>query len=315
MFSKIFHSLTAFFNTLTDPGSSLLLDHQIQTELEQAARRDMVSTRSQDNTPASGASKIVGLEKKRKTGGEGEDTPAQPTPKRRRDSVKFNADAAGSSSTRKRDRPRKGGPAKTVNGGAGHETNFQSSDRETHSYTDSSPLREIVTDQDIEDKENKAAEVAVDKPGHQQDIISEVFDVDDQVKPGTENPTRSTKARSKRKIREDSEDTANVDRNVNVNTIRKKPGTSFTTVAETTHKRFGSEEIGIPETIPSTGIEERKGSWEDLSEDKDGSEDDAPETVTASAGFDKARTSALEVAKAAARYHIRNPSSHVVGVR
>ena len=71
-------------------------------------------------------------------------------------------------------------------------------------------------------------------------------------------------------------------------------------VVQATHKKFGIENVDIPEPSP---LEEKVKdvASETMSEADNNSEDEAPETVTASAGFNNARTAVLEAAKVAAR--------------
>ena len=72
--------------------------------------------------------------------------------------------------------------------------------------------------------------------------------------------------------------------------------------AKVTHKRFGSEDIEIPELHiqeAKTGMDLLRDSLPDANDE---SEDEPPETVTASAGFEKARMATLEAAKVVARY-------------
>ena len=67
-----------------------------------------------------------------------------------------------------------------------------------------------------------------------------------------------------------------------------------------THKKFGVEDVDTPE--PSSLEEKVRDVASATSSESDNeSEDEAPETVTASAGFNNARTAILEAAKVAAR--------------
>ena len=72
-------------------------------------------------------------------------------------------------------------------------------------------------------------------------------------------------------------------------------------VLKVTHKRFDNDEIGTPETSPLKENVKDVAS-ETLLESDIESEDEAPETVTASAGFNNARNAILEAAKSAARF-------------
>lgn len=314
MFLRILYFFAAFlfsYNAPCDSESSLQIDQQIQIELERAAQQGMVSTRSQENTPASGISQDVVLKKKRKAGGGGEDLPAQPAMKKRRRLVKSNGDAAPAWSAHKPGRPRRRGSAKTVNGDAVRGRDRQESDQESDqepslqgSRPTSPPMPEIVTDQTVdEDTEDRAMEVAIIKPVDTRNMSSEVLDAHHRVKLSAEGATRSSKGRTKGKRTKDSEGIDGVDKcGAESSIIRNKPGSPFATAAQATHKRFGSEDDAVSGTVSSSGIERRKASRENISEDEVESGDEAPETVTVSAGFDKARTSALGAAKVAARY-------------
>ena len=322
MFSRFLNSLVVFFfsyNVSSDSDFSLQIHQQIQIELEQAAARGMVSTRSQDNTPIGGASQNIARGKKRKTGKEGEDSPARPATKRRRGSAKLNGDAALSSSARRRGSPRRRGSAKIANDDVTYVANHNESIQEPSlqgSPTIPAPLPGINSDQTLEDEEDKAIQLAMKKPNNTKDIGSEVLDAHDRVKTGAEGATRSTKGKARKERMKDSEGIVNMHKNsANVDTESEKPRISSTTAAKPSHKRFGSEEIEVPGTVSTIGIEKRKEGPGELSEDESASGDEAPETVTASAGFDKARTSALGAAKVAARYYFRDSNVPIVGLK
>ena len=309
MLSRISSSSAAFlfpYDALSVSESSFQVDRQILTELKQAAEQGMVSTRSQDNTPAGGAAQaskllypqVVVHVQKRKTGNTGEESPAQPMTKRRRRSASSNGDAA---------RPRNKGSPKTTNGDVAHTIDNNESDQKSSSQGSrptSPQTPRIITEQTLDsDKEDKAVEVAVNKPNHIEDLDNEVLDVNNRAMLGAEDSTGSRKGRAKKKKTKGLEGTAIVGKDgADVIAIGRKPETSSVTPAKATHKRFGSEDIEVPGTITSTGIEDWDEGQEDVSEDENESGDEAPETVTASAGFDKARTSVLEAAKGAARY-------------
>ena len=322
MFSNFLHSLAVFLFSYTIPSDSefsLQIHQQIQIELEQAAARGMVSTRSQDNTPIGGASQNVVRGTKRKSGNDGEASQAQPATKRRRGSAKLDGDAALSSSARKRGRPRRRSSAKIANDNVTHGTDHNESTQEPSlegSPTNPTPLPAINSDQTLGDEEGKAIEVAMKKPDDTKDTGKEALDAHERVKPGAEGPTRSIKGRARKERIKDSEGIANVhNNNANVDTKSKKPTMSFTTAAHHSHKRFGSEEIEVPGTVSTIGIEERKEDPGELSEGESVSGDEAPEMVTASVGFDKARTSALGAAKVAARYYFRDSNVPTVGLK
>ena len=71
-------------------------------------------------------------------------------------------------------------------------------------------------------------------------------------------------------------------------------------VVKVTHKKFSIEDVNTSKSSP---LEEKikDVTSEISSEAGSDSEDEAPETVTASAGFDHARTAVLEAAKVAAK--------------
>ena len=313
MFSKFLHSLAVFlfpYSLSSDSEFSPRIHQQIQIELEQAIARGMVSTRSQDTTPIGGASQNFVRGKKRKTGKEGEDSPAQPATKRRRASAKLDGDAALSSSPPKQGRPRRRGSAKIADDNVTHVKDHNESIEEPSfpgSHTIPAPLPGINSDQPLENVEDKIIEGGMKKPNNTSDTGSEVLDAHDQVKFSAEGATRSIKGRARKERMEDSEGVANMHKNsANVDTKSKKSPIPFTTAAKPSHKRFGSEEPEVPGTIPTIGMEEQRESPGELSEDESVSGDEAPEMVTASAGFDKARTSAQGAAKVAARYSFRD---------
>ena len=322
MFSKFLHSLAVFFfshNISGDSEISLQIDQQIQIELEQAAARGMVSTRSQDNTPITGTSQNVERGKKRKTSKEREDSSAPPATKRRRGSANLDGEAALSSSAREQGRPRRRGSARIANDNVIHVIDHKDSVQEPSlqgSPTTPAPLPGINSDQMLEDEEDKAVEVVMKKPDSTEDTGSEALVAHERVKLGVEGATQSLNGRAKKKKMKDSERVVNAHKNsANVDTKSKKSTESFTTAAKPSHKRFGSEEIEVPSTISTIGIEERKAGPGELFEDESASEDEAPEMVTASAGFDKARKSALEAAKIAARYYFRDLNVPIVGLK
>lgn len=276
----------------------------------------MVSTRSHDNTPADGAShpsnqlypQVVVFEKKRKVDDRPEESPAQVVTKKRRRSTKSNGDAAPSSSAGKPGRPRKRAYAKIEDGHATNPLNHSESgqDPSTQGSRPTSPqIPGITTDQTIDDGEQKKAlePAALKKPDQMLRLDDEVLEAYDQVRPDASSATRSRKGKTAKKRMRDLEGSTGVDRNgADVVAPEKKPDVLFATAAKATHTRFGSEDIEAPGTVPSTSIEEREKSQEGQLGNESESGDEAPETVTASAGFDKSRTAALEAAKIAARY-------------
>lgn len=328
MFLRLLHFFTAFlfsYDFPCDSELSLQIDQQIQIELERAAQQGMVSTRSQENTPAGGTFQDVVLTKKRKAGDGGEDLPAQPaTKKKRRRSVKSNGDAAPASSANKPGKPRRRGSTKNINGDAVRVINRKGSNQESDqepslqgSRPASLPMPEIATDQTVdEDTEDSPMEVAKIEHDDTRNMSSEVLDAHDRVKISAEGAKRSPKGRTQGKRTEDLEGSDSVEKSSaeSIN-VRNKPGSPLATAAQATHKRFDSEDDPVSGTFSSSGIERRKGSRENVSEDEVESGDEAPETVTVSAGFKKARTSAVEAAKVAARYAFRDYGCLIVDLR
>ncbi len=330
MFARILHSLAAFVFSHTTPShltSIFQADQQLQTELEQAAEQSMVSTRSKDNTPAHSAPQtskplyplVLVHDQKRKIGNEGETSPAQAVTKRRRKSANSNGDGAPSSSAGKPGKPRGRPSTKTGIGDAARTTDYNEPGPE--SSTQGSPTSpqtsEITTKRPLDDnKEEKVVEVAVNKPNDINDPGSEVLDSHDQVKLNGESTTISRRSRKPKKKSEDLEEFIQMHKNgADTSPSGKKPETSFDSTAKATHKRFGSEDTDVPGAVHSGGIEERKWVPEGLSEDEGESGDEAPEIVTASAGFVKAHTLAQESAKVAARYVFQDCATPIVDLR
>ena len=288
----------------------LQLDRQIQSELEQAAERGMVSTRSQDNTPAARLSQpstllnpqVVVQEKKRKVDDDdGGDPLATAVTKRRRGSADSNGDAAPSFVAGEPGRPRQSISTTEAGGDAADVGHHNGSDQESStqgSHPTSSHTSRITTESTLDNEKNDSlTEVATNN-----EPKSDVLDAQDQVKLDTGGTTESRRGRTPKKGRKDSERVAHVDENDMDSGINGNDAeTAFPKAAKATHKRFGSEDVEVPKTVPSIGIEERREGREDLLEDGDESEDEAPETVTVSAGFDESRKTVLGAAKLAAR--------------
>lgn len=316
MFSRIIHSSAAFFspyNTPSESASDLQVDQQIQKELEQAAERGMVSTRSQDNTPIGDASypskqlypQVVVLEKKRKADDEAKQSPAQAVTKRRRRSAKSNGNAAPSSSASKPGRPRRVASAKFTNGDAAHVIDHHDSDQEppTQGNRPSPQTPKTTTEQTMDGREDEVIAVAVNNHSHTPNLDDEVSEAKDLLKSSSGSAGRSRKGKIPKKEEKDEDENAGVNGNeADMSARGKKPETSFGTKA--THKRFGSEDVEVLGTVLSNGMEAKEGTHKDQLEDEGDSGDEAPETVTASAGFDRARTTALDAAKVATRYII-----------
>lgn len=302
------------YDSPSDSAISLQVERQIRIELEQAAERGMVFTRSQDNTPAAGASlpskilhpQVSVLDKRRKVDDEGEDSPAHAVTKRRRTSAKSYDDAAPSSGARKPGRPRKSDSKQDTIADVVHVVEHNQSDQEpsTHVSRPDPPQTPANTmEKTIDyDEKDKAVEVDINKPSHTPSLGHNALEAHKQARSSSGSASTPRKAKSPRKGK-DSDGFAGVNGNgASMSTQGRKPQTPSVTAAKATHKRFDSEDIEVPATLPSAIVEGREGSQEWISEGAHESEDEAPETVTASAGFEKARTSAMDAAKVAARY-------------
>lgn len=316
MFSRLLHNSVAFlfpFNAHSEPVSNSQANQQIQTELEQAAEQGMVSTRSQDNPSAGGVSQpsqvlypqVVVLERKRKIENGGEESSAQAVTKRRHMSAKSNGDVAIASSIHKPGRLHGRVSTQDAHGDASLAMDQNESDQEPSaqgSHPDSLQKPIITTEQIIENRGKSVVEVAVSKPSDARFLNNEVSEADDQVNTSFGRAVRSKKGKISKERTKDSDEIAGVDdKYADVSSPEKKPETLSATAAKSTHKRFGSEDIEVLGTAPLINIEEGEGSQEDVSDEEGESGNEAPETVTASVSFDKARTSALNAAKFVAR--------------
>ena len=318
MFSRILRSSVALLfpnNAPLDPASSSQVDQQLQTELEQAAEQGMVSTRSQDTTPAAAVSHpsktlyplVVVQEIKRKAVAEGEESLAQAVTKRRRRLAESTGHAASPSSASRPEQPPRRASAQAIYGDTNGTGDSSGSEHQRLVRSDPqnfSDLLQVAVDQAIDGKKR-------DKPIH--DPINrpmEIFansaslDENEQVKMDVDNPKRSSTGKTLKKRSKDAEGVAADEGKVDTGIPEKNPTTSTSEHAKATHKRFGSEDLEVPVMVPLNGDGEQKGSLENISQDEGESDDEAPETVTASAGFEKARTLALDAAKVAARYII-----------
>ena len=317
MFSRVLHFSAAFlfpYITSTESLSSLQVDKQIQTELEQAAEQGMVFTRSQDNTPAGAAfqpskslyPQVVVPERKWKVNIEGEESPAQAVTEKRRRSAKSNGDAAPSSSAHKPGRPRRRTSTKAEHGDVAYAIDHNEPDQKssTQSSRPNPPQTPAITTEQTndDDKGAKATEVAISAHSHTLGLDDEVSEAHEQAKPEAGSVTRSRKGKTSKKRKRDFEGTAGVDENgADISISGKKPGVPLATAAKATHKRFGSEDIEVSGPVTLSSIEEQERVKENQFVDDGESEDEAPDTLTAAAGFEKARTSALDAVRVAAR--------------
>lgn len=318
MFSRILRSSAALLfsnNAPLEPVSGSQVDQQLQTELERAAEQGMVSTRSQEPTPAAGVSQpsktlyphVVVHEMKRKPDKEGKESLAQAVTKKRRRSAESNGHAAPPSSASKPEKPPRGTSAQATYGDAnGTEDNNGS---EHGPIVRSNPenfsdVLEVAVDQAIDGKKrDEPIQNPINRP---METLSNsaLLNEQNQAKMNGENPKRSRNGKTLRKRSKHAEGVVGVDeREVDTSSFEKNPPRSTSKNATAIHKRFGSEDLQVPVMVPLSD-EERKGSLENIPNDEGESDDEAPDTVTASAGFEKARTLALDAAKVASRYVI-----------
>ena len=314
MFLKFLPSSAASLNPYFDSSesaSSFLVDHQLQTELERVAEQAMVSSRSQVKMPASDAfqpskslySQTSVREKRKKVDNDGAENSAPTVAKRRRGLTKSNGDTALSC---KPDRPGAQSIITSVTNDVARATDINESDHEL--FTESSRPRhsqtpEMATEQAVGDgNQDKAIERAMNKLNHSLSSEDEMADAQGRGKPYVDNALESRKSKIAKGRIKGSDAIAVVDRNGSHRSIRGKASNlSSATATRATHQRFGSEDIEIPVTVPSIGVRTQEEIEENLSEDKGESEDEVPETVTASAAFEEARTLVLGAANVAAR--------------
>ena len=318
MFSRILRSSAALLfpkNAPLDTASSSQVHQQLQIELEQAAEQGMVSIRSQETTPAAGvlqSSKTLYpvREMKRKAYNEGEESPAQAVTKKMRRSAEANGHAASPSSASKPEQPSRRASIQATHGDANGTENNNGSEHQPLVRSNSenfSDVVEVAVDQPIDGKKrDEPIQDPLNRP-IETFLNSGLLDEHDQAEMDVENPKRSRKGKTLKKRSKEAEGVAGVDeRNGDTSSPGKKPGDSTYENAKATHKRFGSEDLEVLGMVSLNGDGEQKGTLESISKDEDESDDEAPDTVTASAGFEKARTLALDAAKVAARYVTSN---------
>ena len=319
MFSRILRSSVALLfpnNNPLDSASSSQVHQQLQTELEQATEQGMVSTRNREPTPAAGVyhpsktfySHDVVREMKRKAEDEGEEPPAQAVTKRRRRSAEPNGHTASPSSASKPEQPPRRASAQALYGDTNSTEDKNGPEYQPLVRSNSqnfSDVLEVPVDQAIDGKKR---DETIQDPiirSMKTSLNSALLDENDQSKMDVENPKRLRNGKTLKKRSKDAEGVAGVDeKKVDTSTLGEKPTRSIPKNAKATHKRFGSEDLEVPVIVPPNGDGERKGSLENISKDEGESDDEAPDTVTASAGFEKARTLAQDAAKVAARYTI-----------
>ena len=320
MFSRFLRSSAALLfpnNVPLEPVSGSQVDQQLRTELERAAEQGMVSTRSQEPTLAAGVSQpsktlyplVVVHEMKRKADKEGKESLAQAVTKKRRRSAESTGHAAPPSSASKPEPSRRMASANATSGNANGIEDNNGSDHQPlvrSNPENSSEVLEVAVDQAIDGgKREKPMQGSINRPMETFNLNDMLLDEHDQAKMDVENSQRSRKGKTLHKRSKDAEGIAGVDdRKVDTSSPGNKPKESTYKNAKATHKRFDSEDLEVPGMVPLNGDGERKESLENISKYEGESDDEAPETVTVSAGFEKARTLALDAAKVAARYII-----------
>lgn len=302
---------------LRDTPLSPQPDQQLQAELEQAAEVGMVATRSQDHTLdgievqdiIENGPPSIGTVTKRKNGYGEDSTPTKSADNKRRRISKSKVNeaskpiAAEPSEMNSKKQNRKASKRRTRESTPGEGTTLRdlttaSIPPPTASLAPKKRRSEILAGQEvmtsvvIKLKESTTSE----NPAHE----------------GSEkvarNPMASQTTKRRKKPREDGEAKNRLPKKtMEVNKIRKaavpdptKTKSPAAKATKATHKRFGSEEIEVPEPQPQ--VKEGNGE-EDRSLEE--SEDEAPETTTVSAEKEKAGMAAVETENAAARYAIQ----------
>lgn len=312
MFRKLRQIARQFFY-ISDPTiQSITADQQIRQELAEAAPPGMVTTRSQEHN--TGDSFLVehlktdtpaGQTRKRTVDDEDKRTPSQSAVKRRRVSLEKDdvavADPAGSDGLLKEEAINQASDeAQRCLDGIDLSISGSQSIPEHHAPESRPPTAEAPTSSTVIELQGSEVDSASSGNGessgrnglHNQSNTSQKRKKTEPTHSGTSGELHTARTSSIHATNGEKGDKPEV----------KKP----------THKRFGSEEPSAasdqpfpqdarirPLDTPMQGANASDGSSD--------SGDDAPETVTASAGLDQARSAAAEEAKAAERYG--NPSS------
>ena len=315
MFSRLLHSTRSIFSH-SKPATNLPLkltpDQQLQTELIQALTGGMVATRSQDHTlddvdvqDLVDQTPLSTRSSKRKVDG-GEDV---------------TSDQAASKKRKRTSSKSKDGVAATTNPSTPtEETLVKQSNRKEIDDGDNEPseggirvskTRKLTGSMSIASKDpytnrlysdgDEGSRLSV-ADGLQEERIPELgAQRDDKDMIPYSTTLQTTKRRRKPlKTQEVTQGFLGKVR-VSEDKFSKIVNGKAPPAAKAIKKRFGSEDIEIPITV-SQGAKVEHVLDEVQSEASGDSEDEAPETVTASAGLEKARAKALEAAETVARY-------------
>ena len=283
MFSQFLKSAITFFTSSSTTASSTLKsegEQQLQVELAEAAGRTMVSPRSQDHELSSNdmqgksanKSQPV-LNKKRKENQSTSITPNKAAAKRQR---KGSVTEAIVTET-----------VVTVDDGANDHATIPSTQSSQLSFHLNQPQGGEATEQAVLSSDHTATN-GPSSSGKFSHVAISMTSTDGSVSNDVDKLSRNVKVPKKRRKPQNS------------NPADELPATESTSnPPKATHKKFGSEELIPPSTntkVPSTTT----SSQPNLEADNDAeSSDEAPETVTVSAGQNQARAAASAAAEVA----------------
>ncbi|KAL2047247.1 hypothetical protein N7G274_001266 [Stereocaulon virgatum] len=305
MFSRLFHNTRSIFplpNSLVDAPLTADPDQQSQTELAKAVEEGMVATRSQDHTlddldvqdvvdqmPLS-----LRLKKGKVTGGE-DGTPDQGTARKRR-RTEGNSENGGviatDASIHKDD---------TSTGQGGENGDFDGNNGRLRqdspeSRTTSVQLHTSQRNDDVDEEARTSVTEGVQVEEKPRSIVQN--DDNDIISSSTSPQT--TRRRKKLSKQDAAHGDLEHDRTPKDELFKSSEG-NVPPVVKATKKRFGSEDIEMPITAPKAPEVEDVVDRTSVDASSE-SEDEAPETVTASAGLEKARAKAFETAETIARF-------------
>ncbi len=272
-------------------------EQQLLSELAQAAQAGMVATRSHDHVlpgvDANSQREVVTPQsnsRKRKSREEEDTTPGQDASKRRRNTSRAVAVVVGGNDTQAE---KKDSPYHETDKSAPPEVRLQLSARPLDVST---PLlqRAESNPEPTDPLSTLGDTVATPKEEHKMSIATPV-----QV--GQAEPTTKP-FEEKRPFRKVSGPLAQEARSTEVLTKGAKAhakDSNPATPAKAVHKRFGSEEVGDQFTEQAKTSELGQILHEEVGEEGEDSEDDAPEAISTVAGLDQVRAAAAEVERVA----------------
>lgn len=288
---------------------------QLQFELQQAVERDMVSTRSQDHTPVGGrdddttktnGNSSVQIGKRKAQIDADALTPSAPASKRRRATESPKSDLAPTSKVSKLECVR----IEVLN--TPEEPIEQTKEQTTDAVVPPTETTVLITPaltplpqssphkpQTLDDEEvTTSASPNLRQESPVEETVDATVDKDD-VKATSPRPTKRKKKTPANSPNDKVEDVENPEKEYEHGDPNKeKASTSQTKPPKSTHKRFDSEE---PDQPPASKILEPINPETTVHDSpNESSDDDALETVTASAGQTQARLAAQEEAKATA---------------